>query len=160
MAVIKDHHRHKFARSSALKRPRQIPIPTPTDAELAALSERAIYHGSVEHKERKSWLGLPQPRRGRKGRSDPRDHRQNATICPLIADDDRDMATRWVRVAIIGRQFDQNVRKGDFPKHLWYRDEWGHYWQGCFLDLIPSNPPVARYKGWPITKEERDENFG
>jgi hypothetical protein len=70
------------------------------------------------------------------------------------------MATRWVRGAIAGGQFDPKVWKGDFPKHLWYRDEEGQYWQAYFLDLKPGNPPIARYKGWPIAKEEWDENFG
>jgi len=126
-----------------MKRPKtQLPeIPK----NLADLAGRCKYVGSVEHKDKKSWLGLPQPRRR---------PRQTATICPLYSNEDRDRATEWVRAAIRAGNFRKADWQGGLPRHIWYRDEQGNYWRG-FL----TNAGAGEYKGWPITEEEWREDF-
>lgn len=142
-----------------MKRPRQLIVPNPTNAELATTAERAIYVGSVEHKAKPSWLGPPQPRRhGR--HDDPTDRRQNATICPLVTRAEREKATGWVQEAIAARQFDKAAWDGEFPRHIWYKDDKGHYWQGRCTQRGAGDEPIGGYKGWPITEDEWDEVFG
>src|SRR5260370_2358418 len=99
-----------------MKRPARAisPLLTVTQRESAAM--RAIYTGSAEHKDRRSWLGLPQLRQGDASKVD--DHRQNATICPLVSEEDRDRATQWVQQAIRNSQFDPNILAGDFPRNI------------------------------------------
>jgi hypothetical protein len=67
------------------KRPTTRAVPVAVD--LAELAECCADHGSIEHKDKRSWLGVPRPRRR------PRDV---ATICPLVTVQERDTATGWV----------------------------------------------------------------
>ncbi len=127
-----------------------------TSAELDALAKRAIYTGSVEHKEHRSWLGLPRPRRN--PHADPEDQRQNATICPLVRDEERERATHWVQTAIRKSQFDPTIWDGDFPRSIWHRDDNGQYWHGRLTKAGGADAP-AEYKGWPIDQDEWHANF-
>jgi hypothetical protein len=125
-------------------------------AELSALSERCDYEGSVEHKNQKSWLGLPHHRRGH----DSEDHRQTATLCPLTSDDQRHIATTWVRFAVENSQFSKDEWRGDFPRYLWYKDHAGQYWYAILTNQGAGEAGRAKYKGWPITTEEWRAHFG
>jgi len=140
----------------AMKRPSRTMNPLPTPPDQNALADRAVYAGSVEHKDRRSWLGLPHPRRN--PRADLEDHRQNATICPLVSDTDRETATRWVQHAIRSGQFDPTICAYGFPRHIWHRDNNGQYWHGRLTKAGGDNAP-AEYKGWPISEREWHENF-
>ena len=105
------------------KRPRARAPVVPSD--LRAVAARCSYEGSREHKDRRSWLGLPRPRRR------PRDV---ATICPLVTEQDRAMATAWVREAIVNGQFDRRDWRNDFPRYIWYRAADGSYWYGFLMN--------------------------
>ena len=85
-------------------------VPQPVTLDLGEVADRCSYHGSLEHKDKRSWLGRPRPRWR------PRDV---ATICPLVNPEERDMATEWVREAIHNGQFDtaQELRNG-FPRYI------------------------------------------
>jgi hypothetical protein len=120
--------------------------------DLEDLASRAEYVGSVEHKNRKSWLGLPKPRRSK---NPP----EEATICPLVGQKDREIATKWVKYAICNRQFDPNDLQNGFPRHIWHRNAEGEYWQGKLTQSGAGDAPRAEYKGWPISEEEKRENF-
>lgn len=155
-AALACEHRGPHPISCTMKRPRRIITPTLTSAELDALAKRAIYTGSVEHKEHRSWLGLPRPRRN--PHADPEDQRQNATICPLVRDEERERATHWVQTAIRKSQFDPTIWDGDFPRSIWHRDDNGQYWHGRLTKAGGADAP-AEYKGWPIDQDEWHANF-
>lgn len=131
--------------------------PNPIAIERVAIAARAIYVGSVEHKDKRSWLGLPKPRRNRA--AEPDDYKQNATICPLVRDQDKEMATRWVQYAIKNGQFNRSIWAGKFPRDIWYQDDNGQYWYGRLTQCGAGDSPTAEYKGWPIGQEEWHENF-
>lgn len=141
-----------------MKRPVRDAPPTLTQAQRRTLALRAVYLGSPEHKDERSWLGIPEPRKNRRG--DPDDHRQNATICPLVNDAERDRATEWVRHAIRHGQYDQTIWAGDFPRKIWYREANGSYWYGRLMQQGAGEDPQAEYKGWPIDEAEWNEDFG
>jgi len=130
----------------------------PDLSNLGAVAARCEYVGSVEHKARRSWLGAPQPRR-RKKKRDPEDHKQNATICPLVEDADRKRASTWVQEAIRRAQFGTEWR-GGFPRHIWYRDRRGQYWYGFLTNQGAGADAKGQYKGWPIEEDEWGEDFG
>jgi len=135
---------HPLAETGEMKRPPQQTVPDLSPAALATLAARADYKGSVEHKDVRTWLGYPQPRR--RGRhEEPTDRRQNATICPLATNADREMAAAWLRNAIRCGQFDRSVWDGEFPRYVWYKDEKGQYWLGRCMQRGSGG-----YKGWPI----------
>jgi hypothetical protein len=139
-----------------MRQPPQIAPPrSATASELEALSERCDYEGSVEHKEHRSWLGLPKLRKG----DDLEDHRQTATICPFVTETERDVATRWVRMAVKNGQFDRDKWKGDFPRYLWYQDSEEHLWYAVLTNQGAGEASRGKYKGWPITAEEYREIF-
>jgi hypothetical protein len=122
-------------------------------ADLTELAERCTYEGSLEHKDRRSWLGTPKPRRSK-------DPALMATICPLVSNKDRERATAWVQAAIRAGNFDRTDWQGGFSRHIWYRDEAGKYWYGFLTNSGAGEKPAARYKGWPISEEEWREIFG
>lgn len=126
-------------------------VPRLTTAGLGALADQSVYMGSVEHKNVKSWLGLPKLRRN--PRADLDDHRQNATVCPLASDDDKRRATEWIRDAIRKRQF-----AGEWPRDIWHKDADGRFWQGRLTKRGGDTAP-NEYKGWPITQKEWHEIF-
>jgi hypothetical protein len=140
-----------------MKRPRPIisPHSTPTKKQLKVLATRCDYEGSLEHKNKRSWLGIPKPRRGR----DLEDSRQTATICELNECTDREKATRWVREAIENGQFARDQWKDEFPRYLWHKDEIGQYWYGALTNKGAGPESRAKYKGWPISEEEWRETF-
>lgn len=120
--------------------------------DLAELADRCIYMGSIEHKDRRSWLGLPRPRRS----GNPE---ETATICPLVANSERERATEWVRSAIRQAQFVPTDWSGGFPRRIWHRDESGQYWYGFLTNCGAGERPVGHYKGWPIDEDEWREIF-
>lgn len=132
-------------------------LPNPSAEERNEIAKRAIYVGSVEHKDKRSWLGLPQPRK--KSNADSDDQRQNATICPMVRDEDRELATQWVQHAIRNGQFLKDDWVGQFPRVVWYQDDKGNYWYGRLTQRGAGERPVAEYKGWPISRKEWHENF-
>jgi hypothetical protein len=121
--------------------------------DLGVLARRCIYEGSVEHKDRRSWLGVPKPRRS----DNPE---ETATICPLASDRERELATSWVQMAVREARFDHADWRGGFPRRLWHRDDTGQYWYGYLTNQGAGDQPVARYKGWPIDAEEWRAHFG
>lgn len=134
-----------------MPRPKQTqPRPALTSEEIDA----ARYVGSCEHKAKRWWGGLPCIRIGRNGIA-KRSKKLLTTICPLITEDGRLTATRWVREALAQRQ--QKYYDGDkiYPKHIWYREEDGRYWFGFCLNGIS-----GEYKGWPVDEVEKVEKFG
>lgn len=122
-----------------------------------ALASRAVYTGSEEHKEERSWLGLPKPRRG--FRTSETGFKQNATICPLVKDEEREIATGWVREAIRLGHYNKDVLDGEFPREIWHRDSHGQYWFGRLTQRGAGDESRAEYKGWPVTREEWRANF-
>lgn len=131
------------------KRPRARAPAIPPDLEKVA--QRREYEGSKEHKDKRSWLGLP------RHRTKPDDV---ATICPMVGDHERAVATEWVREAVRNGQFDRSDWRNGFPRYVWYRDEDGSYWYGFLMNKGAGKAPVGKYKGWPITEDEWDEIFG
>ena len=118
--------------------------------DLVSLAARCEYVGSVEHKDQRSWLGLPRPRRR------PRDV---ATICPLVTKQDRDTATDWVREAITAGNFDPSDLRNGFPRKIWFRDEHGRFRYGFLTNQGSGANPCGQYKGWPIEEDEWREIF-
>jgi hypothetical protein len=141
-----------------MKRPGRTMIPNLNAIDRDVLAKRAVYAGSVEHKDKASWLGLPQLRRDR--HSDGGDHRQNASVCRLVGEEDKERATQWVQHAIRNGQFDPNIWAGDFPRDIWHLDADGKYWRGRLTQIGAGDDARGEYKGWPITRDEWLESFG
>jgi hypothetical protein len=133
------------------KRPRQIPPRNPITPAQAGI---ASYVGSAEHKEHRWWDGLPAAYVGPEGIA-TRPKKQTTTICPLLGEADRIMATKWVREALRLSQFRYYEADHDFPNHIWYRDDSGQCWFGRCV-----NRAQGQYKGWPIDEEDRLAIFG
>lgn len=126
--------------------------------ELASIASRAYYLGATPHKAKRSWLGVPEPRRTRKTAADKDDTRQNASICPLVEDAEREEATRWVQDAIRLGQCRGPWEDG-FPRYIWYKSEDGRYWAGRIMQPRQGDPPRAAYKGWPISETEWQTDY-
>ena len=136
-----------------LRRPGQVRVRVRSVAELEDLAERAVYAGSGEHKLVRWWGGLPMGRQlpgGRVGRPG----KQTTTICPLSSGPDRMRATEWVRAAIRSGQCRFYESSQNFPKKVWYEAD-GVVWMGLLV-----NGGLGEYKGWPVSREYRDEVFG
>ena len=90
---------------------------------------------------------LPGGRLGRPGK-------QTTTVCPLVGEEDRDRAITWVQAAIQAGQclFQQSDQR--FPKKIWYEED-GQVWMGLRV-----TDQLGEYKGWPISRGERDAIFG
>jgi hypothetical protein len=131
-------------------------IPDITAINLDALARRALYTGSVEHKATRSWLGVPRLRKH--SNTDPDDYRQNATVCPLVSEDDRNTATLWVQYAIRNRHFRADIWSAGFPREIWHKDNNGRFWFGR-LTSGGGDDGCGEYKGWPISEREWHENF-
>ena len=133
--------------------PKQTSVRRRSDAELVTLAATATYVGSPEHKERRWWGGIGMARQlpgGRLGRPG----KQTTTVCPLVGEEDRDRAITWVQAAIRAGQciFQQSDQR--FPKKIWYEAD-GQVWMGLRV-----TDQLGEYKGWPISREERDAIFG
>ena len=121
-------------------------------AERRALAGRARYVGSPEHKVKRWWGGLPEARQlpggqvGRRGR-------QTTTVCPLTTEEDRALATTWLRGAIVAGQYRFVEADRDFPKRVWFEAR-GRIWCGFCV-----NSTAGDYKGWPIDEDERRAVF-
>lgn len=76
------------------------------------------------------------------------------TICPLVAEEDRVVATEWVKRAIERGSYVFLEGDRDFPKHIWYEEN-GKGWFGFCL-----NSMAGEYKGWPLEEDERRAYFG
>ncbi len=121
-------------------------------AERRALASRARYVGSPEHKLGRWWGGLPGARQlpgGRVGRRG----RQTTTVCPLNTEEDRTLATEWLRKAIVAGQYRFVEAGQDFPRRVWFEAR-GRVWCGFCV-----NPAAGDYKGWPIDEAERRAIF-
>lgn len=134
-----------------VKRPAQLPPRTPLTSEQI---QAARYVGSPEHKVERWWGGLPEAYVDSDGAA-RRPGKQLTTVCPLVGEAERDMATSWVQQAL--REGQQRYYEGDkdFPKRLWYRDRDRQVWTGFCVNSV-----LGQYKGWPIDEEERFEIFG
>jgi hypothetical protein len=133
-----------------MPRPKQIPTRPPlTPQEIAA----ACYVGSPEHKIEAWWGGLPEAWIDANGLA-RRPGKQHTTICRKTRADERDEASRWVREALINKQFKYTEGDKTFPKHIWYRDDAGQHWFGFAVNQI-----LGTYKGWPVTEDEKREVF-
>lgn len=136
-----------------MKRPVQRAMRKPmTLAERRDLAARARNVGSPEHKVRRWWGGLPRARQlpggqvGRRGQ-------QTTTVCPLSTEEDRTLATKWLRMAILAAQYRFVEADQDFPKRVWFEVR-GRVWCGYCV-----NPFAGDYKGWPIDEDERRAIF-
>lgn len=133
-----------------MPRPRQIP----PRAELTEVEIHAAHYvGSAEHKIQRWWGGLPGAFIGEDGIA----HcpgKQLTTPCLRTTEDQREEASSWVRVALAARQFRFYEGDGQYPKHLWYRDESGQYWFGFAVNQL-----LGSYKGWPIDEQEKRATF-
>ena len=110
----------------------QVPV------NLIAVAAQCEYVGSLEHKDQRSWLGLPRPRRR------PRDV---ATICPMVTAKQRDIATGWIRNAVSAGQFDRSDWRNGFPRRVWYRDSNGQIRYGFLTNQGAGPSPTGQYKG-------------
>ena len=120
--------------------------------ERRALASRARYVGSPEHKLGRWWGGLPGARQlpgGRVGRRG----RQTTTVCPLNTEEDRTLATEWLRKAIVAGQYQFVEADQDFPRRVWFEAR-GSVWCGFCV-----NSAAGDYKGWPIDEAERRAIF-
>jgi hypothetical protein len=138
----------------SIKRPKKRLVPAEyLDPDyLREIAGRCVYEGSTAHKEHRSWLGPPKPRRSQ-------DPELDATICPLTTEEERMRATTWLQEAIRAGQVSLQAWEGGFPKHVWYR-EGEQYWFGFLMNRGAGDRPIAQYKGWPVTnKEELLEHF-
>lgn len=125
-----------------MRPPRQIPQrPDLSAQERAELAAKARYDGSPEHKNLRWWGGLPQGGR-------PRPYKQKTTICPLVTEDERNLAEEWVQKAISRGDFRFSEGDKDFPKHIWYCAD-GKGWFGLCI-----NSASGSYKGWPMDEDE------
>lgn len=86
--------------------------------------------------------------------------RDIATICPLVTEQERGIATGWVKQAVAnGRFADRDWRNG-FPRYIWHRAEDGTYWYGFLMNQGAGDDAIGRYKGWPIPEDEWNDIFG
>jgi len=135
------------------RRPKQIQQrPKLSADERGKLAARVKYVGSPEHKTKRWWGGLPESKQ-MKGGKVGRPGKQTTTICPLVGDQDRQMATEWIQCAIKEGKFEFYQGDQDFPKKVWYEAD-GQIWQGLIV-----NKAAGEYKGWPIVKEDQHEIF-
>lgn len=121
-----------------MRRPKQIPRRRGlTQGEI----EAARYEGSLEHKNKRWWNGLPRHRK------DP-----PATICPMRTPDERDQATCWVQEALIKGWYE--FKEGDdiYPHFIWRIVGDKKAWKGRCI-----NTTLGTYKGWPLQDDEHDE---
>lgn len=131
-----------------MQRPKQKPKREALGSrERKALSKRATYVGSPEHKEKKWWGGLPEIRYDKTGKPS-RPKKQHTTPCPLITPHDKEKATKWVREAIASGQYTFKDGDGEFPKRIWHVVN-GKKWAGLIV-----NPAKGEYKGWPLEDGE------
>jgi hypothetical protein len=82
-----------------------------------------------------------------------RPKKQKTTICPLLGEDDRKMATEWVQRALEERKYRFYEGDKDFPKHIWYYAD-DQCWFGYCINSV-----AGQYKGWPIGEDERRAIF-
>ncbi len=134
-----------------MKRPSQIPARLQLTAEKI---EEATYEGSPEHKSQAWWGGLPEAYVGPDGVA-KRHGKQKTTICPLVAEDDRNLATQWVREALTRGQVKYVESDRDYPRYIWYRESTGAFWSGYCINSV-----LGQYKGWPIEEDEKVAVFG
>lgn len=133
-----------------MARPKQIPQRGPLgEADILA----ACYVGSGEHKMMRWWGGMPLARTDKDGKP-TRPKKELTTICPRITEQERDVATAWVRAALKSRQFRYFEGDKTYPNHIWYRDDSGQFWFGFAINQI-----LGTYKGWPISEAEKSEAF-
>ena len=131
-----------------MPRPKQLPQrPALTEQQINAAS----YVGSKEHKATRWWGGLPGARVGKDGKAH-RPKKQHTTICPMVNDAGRDVATTWVQEALKTGKF--LFREGDqsYPGLIWFDDPSGQRWEGRIV-----NPSAGTYKGWPADPEDDRE---
>lgn len=133
------------------KRPAQIPRRPPLTRRQI---DQTKYVGSPEHKDRRWWGGQPEAWVNERGVA-TRPGRQLTTICPLVAEQDRDRATIWVQQALTIGQFRYREGDNDFPWQIWYQDPGGQLWMGQCVNSV-----LGEYKGWPINEEQKIEVFG
>lgn len=122
-------------RAPKRKRPQpRVILPPPSDVDVTALAERAVYVGSSEHKTGPSFAGMPRPR-------------ADATKCAPELNNRRDEIQQWLR-----RAFELNCFgypwDGDFPRYAW-----------CKVDEVVYearlvNRELGQYKGWQLEPDE------
>lgn len=135
-----------------MRRPAQVaPRSPPAEEQI----RHATYVGSAEHKERRWWGGLPRAHRGADGEA-TRPRKQHTTICPLVATQDRAMASGWVQEALRSGRYRFLEADQAFPSRIWYKQpETGQLWLGYCINTV-----AGHYKGWPIEEAERHAIFG
>lgn len=108
--------------------------PAPDGIDIEASAREAVYVGSPEHKDSKSFAGPPHPRR-------------DAAICDRSLSDSSHQITEWVRAAIRGRMFSGDWQ-GRFPKYIWHR----------VGDIVYEGrqvtPGRGDYKGYPLFPDQ------
>ena len=126
-----------------MRRPNGRPARAPlSDQERQNLASNACYVGSPEHKDKRWWGGLPKARQlagGRVGRPG----KQTTTVCPMVTERQRDMATNWVRAALRDGNYRFVEADKIYPKHI-HHDVHGTRWTGLCVNSV-----AGEYKGWP-----------
>lgn len=105
-----------------------------TGLDLAALSRKASYIGSPEHKDSASFAGQPRPR-------------ADASICDLSVTKDLRRIKRWLREAF-SKGAVSAYREGRFPRYVWY------LYGDTVYEARLVNRESGEYKGYPLSADE------
>ena len=120
-------------RATRRRRPRRRVIHIPSTVNLDGLADRAVYVGSPEHKDIRSFAGQPRLR-------------ADASICPRGIWDQEEIQ-KWLRSAI-RRGATGAPWEGVFPRYVWYK-EGSVVFEGRLV-----NRGNGSYKGYPLEKDE------
>ena len=121
-------------RAPRRQRPRNREMSAPPGVDLRALAGRVDYVGSVEHKDIRSFAGLPRLRK-------------DASCCPRALALQRDEIRDWLRSAICRGAVGAPWERG-FPRYAWYMDG-GVVYEGRLV-----NSQAGTYKGYPLDDDE------
>lgn len=122
-------------RAPRRRRPRPRTVDASISAEaLLAISERASYVGSQEHKDTPSFAGMPRPR-------------VDASLCSRALADEQALLDAWLKTAIregrVGPPWE-----GEFPRYVW------HATHAAFYEARLVNRGLGQYKGYPVDESE------
>ena len=116
------------------RRPLKREFFAPPGADLRRVAERADYVGSVEHKDVRSFAGLPRPR-------------GDASCCPPCLANRQNRIRTWLRSAI-RRGATGSPWEGEFPRYVWHKHG-NVVYEGRLV-----NSEAGSYKGYPLLKTE------
>ncbi len=108
--------------------------PSEVEVDLTILAGQIRYVGSPEHKDSKSFAGMPKPR-------------SDASICPRSLACKQDQILGWLQ---------ESLRKGHcggiwengYPRYIW------KIWDGNTYEARLTNSGSGEYKGYPIDSDQ------